>query len=117
MQGDRRVRLIMMTESHHVLIASADAQAVALQLEPGLVHWRTRHFTVQRVRILGRRAAVCQQPGVKREAAVSGNHLFCRQRLAEHVLHCQIATVELRIPDHLPQPREDHQMPAGVLHA
>ncbi len=53
---------------------------------------------------------------MKGEAAIGFDNLFCRFWLAEHIAHRQVAAIELRIPDHLPQPGQDHQVAAAVLH-
>ena len=111
----RRLSQIVMTESHHIFVASAEAQRVALQLQPGFIHRGAGHFTVQRMCILRRRTAVRQQAGVEGKAAVGCHHLRRRFRLPEHVTHGQVVAVKAGLPDHLPKPGQDHQITTAVF--
>ena len=106
----------MMTEPHHILVASAHAQILSLQLQPGLIHRGTGHFAMQRVRIFRRRAAISQYTRVESKAAVSRYHFRSRFRLTEHVAHGQFMPVKLSIPDHLPHPGQNNQMSTTVFY-
>ena len=108
-------RKVVMAEAFDIFTLPFQRQRLIVQHQPGAIHTGAGHFTVQRMVVLWRRAAVSQQPRMECKTAIGVDDRMCGQRLFKTVAHGQVMIVELHVPDHLSEKRQHGHAAAPVV--